>query len=148
MHDQAASGATTDWPQIVALYDVLDIIAPSPLVTLNRAVAVGMSDGPAAGLTLIEDLAAGGQLAQYHLLHASRAHFLHRLGRSAEALAAYRTALGLAGNDVERAFLATASAHSSTAAPAPDRCVASDDLSHPCQMLGAREQRSRRVRRG
>ena len=105
VHDEAATVATTDWPQIVALYDVLRTVAPSPLVDLNRAVAVAMVDGPAAGLTLLDALTADRRLAGYHLLPAARGDLLRRLGRTAEAADAYRQALDLAGNGPERAFL-------------------------------------------
>jgi RNA polymerase sigma-70 factor (ECF subfamily) len=105
VHDEAASLATTDWPQIVALYDVLDTVAPSPLVKLNRAVSVAMVDGPAAGLALLDGLADDDHLEGYHLFHAARADLLRRLGRYAAAAAAYRHALSLAGNDPEREFL-------------------------------------------
>jgi RNA polymerase sigma-70 factor, ECF subfamily len=102
VHDEAASVTTTDWPQIVALYDVLDSVAASPLVALNRAVAVAMVDGPAASLALLDELAG---LDTYHLLHAVRADLLRQLGRPAEAATAYRCALELVGNEPERAFL-------------------------------------------
>jgi RNA polymerase sigma-70 factor, ECF subfamily len=102
LHDEAVSVATTDWPQIVALYDVLGTVAPSPLVALNRAVAVAMVDGPAAGLALIDSLTG---LDAYHLLHATRADLLCQLGRPTEAADAYRRALDLVGNDPERVFL-------------------------------------------
>ena len=102
LHDEAASIATTDWPQVVALYDVLGSVAPSPLVALNRVVAVAMVDGPAAGLALLDELAG---LDAYHLLHATRAELLRQLGRPAEAATAYRRALDLVGNDPERSFL-------------------------------------------
>jgi RNA polymerase sigma-70 factor (ECF subfamily) len=105
VHDEAATVATTDWPQIVALYDVLRTIAPSPLVDLNRAVAVAMVDGPSAGLALLDELAGDRRLAGYHLLPAARADLLRRLGRRAEAAEAYRQALSLVGNEPERAFL-------------------------------------------
>jgi RNA polymerase sigma-70 factor, ECF subfamily len=105
VHDEAATVATTDWPQIVALYDVLRIVAPSPLIELNRAVAVAMVDGPAAGLALLDSLAMDRRLAGYHLLPAARADLLRRLGRPAEAAEAYRQALDLVGNDPEAAFL-------------------------------------------
>jgi RNA polymerase sigma-70 factor, ECF subfamily len=105
VHDEAATLATTDWPQVIALYDVLRTVAPSPLVELNRAVAVSMVDGPAAGLDLLDALAADKRLAGYHLLYAARADLLRRLDRRDEAVAAYRQALGLAGNEPERAFL-------------------------------------------
>jgi RNA polymerase sigma-70 factor (ECF subfamily) len=105
VHDEAATVATTDWPQIVALYDVLRAEAPSPLVELNQAVAVAMVDGPAAGLALLDALTADRRLAGYHLLPAARGDLLRRLGRTAEAADAYRQALDLAGNGPERAFL-------------------------------------------
>ncbi len=106
VHDEAADVATTDWPQVVALYDVLTDVAPSPVVALNRAVAVAMRDGPAAGLRLLDALAADERLRDYHLLPAARADLLRRLGRNAEAATAYREALELVGNDPERAYLA------------------------------------------
>jgi RNA polymerase sigma-70 factor, ECF subfamily len=105
VHDEAASVATTDWPQIVALYDVLRSVAPSPLVELNRAVAVAMMSGPAAGLALLDGLGGDDRLDGYHLFHAARADLLHRLGRDSEAAVAYRRALALVGNEPERAFL-------------------------------------------
>jgi RNA polymerase sigma-70 factor, ECF subfamily len=105
LHDEAADVATTDWPQVVALYDVLVQVAPSPLVRLNRAVAVAMRDGPAAGLALMDELAADDRLRGYHLYPAARADLLRRLGRAAEAAAAYREALELVGNEPERAYL-------------------------------------------
>jgi RNA polymerase sigma-70 factor (ECF subfamily) len=105
VHDEAADVATTDWPQVVALYDVLTDVAPSPVVALNRAVAVAMRDGPAAGLELLDALAADERLRGYHLLPAARADLLRRLGRRAEAAAAYEEALALVGNAAERAYL-------------------------------------------
>jgi RNA polymerase sigma-70 factor, ECF subfamily len=105
VHDEAADVATTDWPQVVALYDVLTDVAPSPVVALNRAVAVAMRDGPAAGLELLDQLAADERLRGYHLLPAARADLLRRLGRRAEAAAAYEDALGLVGNAAERKYL-------------------------------------------
>jgi RNA polymerase sigma-70 factor, ECF subfamily len=105
VHDEAADVATTDWAQVVALYDVLAEVAPSPVVALNRAVAVAMRDGPAAGLELLDALAADERLRGYHLLPAARADLLRRLGRRSEAAAAYREALALVGNDPERAYL-------------------------------------------
>jgi RNA polymerase sigma-70 factor (ECF subfamily) len=102
LHDEAASVATTDWPQVVALYDVLSSVAPSPLVALNRAVAVAMVDGPAAGLAVLDELPG---LDAYHLLHATRADLLRQLERPSEAATAYRRALDLVGNDPERTFL-------------------------------------------
>jgi RNA polymerase sigma-70 factor (ECF subfamily) len=105
LHDEAPDAASTDWPQIVALYDVLQTLDRSPLVELNRAVAVAMRDGPAAGLTLLDELATDQRLAGYHLLPAARADLLRRLGRYGEAAGAYRCALELVGNEPERAFL-------------------------------------------
>ena len=105
LHDEAADVASTDWPQIVALYDVLLRLTPSPLVALNRAMAVAMVDGPAAGLALLDALADDPRLRGYHLLPAARAELLRRLGRTAEAAQAYRAALELVGNEPERAFL-------------------------------------------
>ena len=105
LHVEAADVATTDWPQVVALYDVLAQVAPSPLVALNRAVAVAMRDGPEAGLALMDQLAADPRLRGYYLLPAARADLLRRLGRRAEAAAAYRAALELVGNEPERAYL-------------------------------------------
>jgi RNA polymerase sigma-70 factor (ECF subfamily) len=105
LHDEAPDAASTDWPQIVALYDVLKTLDGSPLVELNRAVAVAMRDGPAAGLALLDQLAADPRLAGYHLLPAARADLLRRLGRYGEAAGAYRCALELVGNEPERAFL-------------------------------------------
>ncbi len=106
VHDEAADVATTDWAQVVALYDVLADVAPSPVVALNRAVAVAMRDGPAAGLELLDALAADERLHGYHLLPAARADLLRRLGRHDEAAAAYEEALALVGNAAERAYLA------------------------------------------
>lgn len=105
LHDQAAAFERTDWRQIVALYGLLHDVAPSPLVALNRAVAVGMASGPAAGLRLLDGIAAAGELTRYHLLHSARADFLDRLGRHHEAAQAYREALSLVANEAERAFL-------------------------------------------
>ncbi|MEW1909349.1 DUF6596 domain-containing protein [Kitasatospora sp. NPDC085895] len=105
LHDEAADMDSTDWPQIVALYDVLLRIEGSPLVALNRAVAVAMRDGPEEGLALLDDLAGAEELRGYHLLPAARADLLRRLGRTAEAAAAYRAALALVGNQPERATL-------------------------------------------
>lgn len=105
LHDEAADFATTDWAQIVALYDVLLQMEESPLVALNRAMAVAMRDGAAAGLALLEDLKDADELRGYHLLPAARADLLRRLGRTAEAADAYRAALDLVGNEPERAML-------------------------------------------
>jgi RNA polymerase sigma-70 factor (ECF subfamily) len=106
LHAVAPLAAATDWRRIAALYDRLLAVAPSPVVALNRAVAVAMVDGPEAGLALLDPLAAIGTLDGYHLLHAARADLLRRLGRGPEAAAAYRRARDLAANPVERAFLA------------------------------------------
>ncbi len=104
VHAQAPSAAATDWRQIELLYGELERVLPSPVVALNRAVAVAMADGPDAGLTAIDALAAA--LDEYHLLHAARADLLRRTGRTAEAAAAYARALELATNAAERRFLA------------------------------------------
>jgi RNA polymerase sigma-70 factor (ECF subfamily) len=104
-HVTAASADQTDWAQIAALYGRLAELLPTPVVELNYAVAVGMARGPAAGLALVEALAAAGKLAGYHLLPATRADFLRRQGRHSEAAAAYAEALELAGTDAERRFL-------------------------------------------
>ena len=105
LHDGARDAASTDWPQIAALYGRLATLAPSPVVELNRAVAVAMADGPAVGLAMLEPLAGEPALAGYPYFHAARAALLRRLGRRSEAAAAYRAALDLTSNDVERAFL-------------------------------------------
>jgi RNA polymerase sigma-70 factor (ECF subfamily) len=105
LHAVAPTAAATDWRRIVLLYDQLVAAAPSPVVALNRAAAVAMANGPAAGLELMDTLAASGALDGYHLLHAARADLLRRLGRAPEAAAAYRRALDLATNPVEQAFL-------------------------------------------
>jgi RNA polymerase sigma-70 factor, ECF subfamily len=104
-HARAADPADTDWPEIAALYGRLRELLPSAVVELNRAVAVAMADGPAAGLALVEALDAGGQLAGYHLLEATRADFLRRLGRLDDAAASYREALELAATEPERRYL-------------------------------------------
>ena len=105
LHCEAARAADTDWPQIARLYDVLEGLQPSPIVSLNRAVAVAMVEGPQAGLGLVDRLAAAGELDHYHLLHATRAYLLRRLGLAADAAASYQRALGLVSNDSERRFL-------------------------------------------
>ena len=104
-HATAPVAAETDWPQIVGLYAQLARIAPSAIVELNRAVAIGMADGPEAALPLVDAIAATGQLNDYHLLHATRADLLRRLRRTAEAAAGYRVALELAPTEAERRFL-------------------------------------------
>src|SRR5438874_13790334 len=93
LHAEARSAEATDWSQIAQLYRALAHVAPSPVVELNRAVAVAMADGPAAGLALVEALAETGELAGHHLLHATRADLLRRLGRRTEAVSAYQRAL-------------------------------------------------------
>ena len=105
VHCQASRAEDTDWPQIVALYDLLERAQPSPVVSLNRAVAVAMVEGPERALRLIDALADEGQLNSYHLLHATRADMLRRAGSRKEAAAAYERALSLATNDSERRFL-------------------------------------------
>jgi len=105
LHCQAARAEDTDWRQIVVLYDLLERVQPSPIVSLNRAVAVAMANGPREGLALIDALAAGDHLADYHLLHAARADLLRRLGSAAEAAKSYQRALELVTNDSERRFL-------------------------------------------
>ncbi|WP_433314237.1 RNA polymerase sigma factor [Micromonospora sp. CA-269861] len=105
LHDEAADVASTDWPQVVALYDVLLSLVPSPVVALNRAAAVAMRDGPEAGLTLLDELADDPRLRGHHPYPAARADLLRRLGRYDEAAAAYRSALTLDGTEPERAYL-------------------------------------------
>ena len=105
VHAAAAEAAKTDWAQIVGLYDVLTRIEPSPIVELNRAVAVAMRDGPLAGLVLIEGLFNRGELTGYHLAHAARADMCRRLGRHAEARTFYKSALALTKQEPERRFL-------------------------------------------
>jgi RNA polymerase sigma-70 factor (ECF subfamily) len=102
-HARAERAADTDWPQIAALYGKLAELTPSPVVRLNRAVAVAMADGPAAGLALVDEL--GDELAGYRQVPATRADLLRRLGRSSEAAAAYREALAMTESDAERRFL-------------------------------------------
>jgi RNA polymerase sigma-70 factor (ECF subfamily) len=104
-HARAGQPGETDWAAIARLYAMLAALAPSPVVELNRAVAVAMADGPAAGLAIADGLAAGGQLAGYHLLPAVRADLLRRLDRPAEAAEAYREAIGQAGTEAERHYL-------------------------------------------
>jgi RNA polymerase sigma-70 factor (ECF subfamily) len=104
-HCKAARAEDTDWPRIVTLYDLLYQLLPSPVVALNRAVAIAMAQGPQAGLAIIDELAASGELDEYHLLHAARADMLRRLGSNVEAAESYQLALKLASNDSERRFL-------------------------------------------
>jgi len=105
VHAEATEAAATDWAQIVALYDVLAQLQPSPVVALNRAVAVAMRDGPRAGLALVEDLLKAGTLSDYRLAHAARADLCRRLGRTDEARESYRRALDLTEQGPERRFL-------------------------------------------
>ena len=104
-HATAAAAAATDWAQIARLYGLLARVAPSPVVELNRAVAVAMADGPAAGLELVAAIEASGELSGYYLLPATRADLLRRLGRAGEAAASYRSARDLATTDAERRYL-------------------------------------------
>jgi RNA polymerase sigma-70 factor (ECF subfamily) len=106
VHAEAPDVAATDWAQIVALYDVLLQMTPSPIVELNRAVAVAMRDGPAAGLDLVDAILERGDLAGYHLAHSARADLCRRLGRTEEARVAYERALALTQLEPERRFLA------------------------------------------
>jgi len=126
-HCQAARPEDTDWPQIVRLYDLLSRAHPSPIVSLNRAVAVSMAEGPERGLVMIDALAASGALDGYHLLHAARADLLRRTGSLGEAAKSYARALELVSNDSERRFLerrlqevlsAAATANPTSTAPA------------------------------
>jgi RNA polymerase sigma-70 factor (ECF subfamily) len=105
VHAEAPSAEETDWPQIVALYDLLVRSEPSPIVELNRAVAMAMRDGPARGLELVDELLANGELESYHLAHAARADLCRRLGKNADARVSYERALGLAKQEPERRFL-------------------------------------------
>jgi RNA polymerase sigma-70 factor (ECF subfamily) len=105
VHAEAATADETDWREIVGLYDALLRMEPSPVIELNRAVAVAMRDGPGAGLELVDAILARGELADYHLAHAARADFCRRLGRNADARAAYRCAIALARQAPERRFL-------------------------------------------
>jgi RNA polymerase sigma-70 factor (ECF subfamily) len=105
VHAEAADAASTDWAQIVGLYDLLYAREPTAVIALNRAVAVAMRDGPAAGLAIVDGLLAGGELADYRLAHAARADFCRRLGRTADARAAYQRALELTQQAPERRFI-------------------------------------------
>jgi RNA polymerase sigma-70 factor (ECF subfamily) len=104
-HVRAAAAADTDWPRIVSLYDELVAAQPSPVIALNRAVAVSMASGPAVGLALVDAMAASGELAGYHLLHSTRGELLRRVGRLEDARAALSRARELATNDVDRRYL-------------------------------------------
>jgi RNA polymerase sigma-70 factor (ECF subfamily) len=105
VHDEAATAADTDWPQILGLYEVLRRLTPSPVVELNRAVALAQVAGPEAGLAAVDGLGADPAMAEYRFFHATRADFLRRLGRWGEAIDAYTAALALTANEPERAFL-------------------------------------------
>lgn len=105
VHAEAPTPGTTDWAQIVALYDVLMRLEPSPVAELNRAVAVAMRDGPEAGLALIDAILKRGELMDYRLAHGARADLCRRLGRWSEARASYRRALELTRQEVERRFI-------------------------------------------
>jgi RNA polymerase sigma-70 factor (ECF subfamily) len=104
-HCQAPSASSTDWPQIVRFYDLLERVQPSPIVTLNRAVAVAMAESPQAALAIIDALSATNDLDNYHLLHATRADLLRRMGSLVEAAQNYKRALQLVTNDTERRYL-------------------------------------------
>ena len=105
VHAEATTPAETDWHEIVGLYDLLLRVAPSPVVELNRAVAVAMRDGPEAGLTIIDDMIGKGELKDYHLLYSARADLCRRLGRHQDAKTAYEQALKLTKQEPERRFL-------------------------------------------
>jgi len=105
VHAEAPDAAATDWSQIIALYDILARVAPSPVVELNRAVAVAMRDGPSAGLAIVDAILERGELADYHLAHAARADLCRRLERTEEARASYERALELTRQEPERRFL-------------------------------------------
>ena len=105
VHAEAPSARDTDWQQIVALYDVLARLDPSPVIDLNRAVALAMRDGPAAGLAVVDAILARGELKDYHLAHAARADLCRRLGRRADARASYERALALVRQEPERRFI-------------------------------------------
>ena len=106
IHADSSSAASTDWRQITLLYDRLLGIQPSPVVELNRAVAIAMCEGPEQGLCLIDDLLAREHLSHYHLAHSARADLCRRLGRISEARASYEKALALASQEPDRRFLA------------------------------------------
>ena len=106
VHGEALQASDTDWPQIVGLYDLLLLVEPTPVVKLNRAVAVAMRDGPAEGLALIDSIVRHGELTDYHHVHSARADLLRRLGRTSEAVEAYERALNLTTQAPERRFLA------------------------------------------
>ena len=119
LHDEASTPEATDWAQIAALYRALLRLTPSPVVELNLAVAVAMADGPAIGLAMMDGLVADGRLERYPYLHSARADMLRRLGRRSEAADAYRLALGLTTNRLERDFLERRLAEVSAGGTAP-----------------------------
>jgi len=121
VHDEAEHAGTTDWPQILALYELLEHLAPNPMVTLNRAVAVAMVHGPAAGLDLLDTLRSDKRMARHHRLFAARAHLLERLGRYDDAAGAYRDAARRATSAPERRHL---TARAARLRPAPGRSEA------------------------
>jgi RNA polymerase sigma-70 factor (ECF subfamily) len=104
-HCRAATADATNWRRIALFYDLIERVSPSPIVSLNRAVAVAMAQGPEAGLPLIDELESGGELDGYHLLHAARADLHRRLGQNREAAVSYERALELVTNESERRFL-------------------------------------------
>jgi RNA polymerase sigma-70 factor (ECF subfamily) len=105
VHAEAATAAETDWNEIVGLYDVLMNLTPSPVVALNRAVAVAMRDGPAAGLALVDEILARGELADYRLAHAARAELCRRLGKTDDARRSYERALKMTRQEPERRLI-------------------------------------------
>jgi RNA polymerase sigma-70 factor (ECF subfamily) len=105
VHARASTADATDWNQIVALYDILIQADPSPIIELNRAVAVAMCDGPEVGLAIIDAILARGDLSDYHFIHSARADFCRRLGKMEEARASYQRALELSQQKSERQFL-------------------------------------------
>jgi RNA polymerase sigma-70 factor, ECF subfamily len=105
VHAEAPTAAATDWAEIVGLYDILSRLDASPVIELNRAVAIAMRDGPAAGVSLIDAILERGDLSGYRPAHAARAELCRRLGRTADARASYKRAIGLARQEPERRFL-------------------------------------------
>ena len=105
MHAEAPDPASTDWPEIVGLYDLLMRMNPSPIVESNRAVAVAMRDGPQAGLEIIDSILARGELKDYRFAHSTRAELCRRLGKTEEAMSSYKKALSLAQQEPEKRFL-------------------------------------------
>ena len=120
VHARAATAGATDWAQVLELYDVLLALAPSPVIALNRAVALAMTRGPEAGLAAVEALKHAGELARYPYLYSTQADFLRRLGRASEARVRYQRALELTENERERAFLRARLAEAGEPRPSPD----------------------------